>query len=233
EAKALFREAERMQAEQQPHDPLLYSVQGFQYGDLLLAVAERAAWRTILPAPARSGVRGEDLAEICRAVSERAARTLKIAEQNHWLLDIALGHLTSGRAALYEAILTAADVHRARSDVEQAVAGLRRAGQQEFTVRGLLTHAWLRCLFSTRTGPNSAQADLDEAWDIAERGPMRLFLADIHLHRARLFHAATPYPWGSPQADLTAARALIEHCGYGRRLEELEDAEAVIGRARI
>ena len=33
----------------------------------------------------------------------------------------------------------------------------------------------------------SAQSDLDEAWEIAERGPMPLFLADIHLHRARLF----------------------------------------------
>ena len=60
---------------------------------------------------------------------------------------------------------------------------------------------------------------------------MRLHLADIHLHRARLFHAATPYPWGSPRADLAAARKLIEQCGYGRRLEELADAEAAIGRA--
>ena len=60
---------------------------------------------------------------------------------------------------------------------------------------------------------------------------MRLFLADIHLHRARLFHAATPYPWDSPQADLAAARKLIEQCGYGRRKEELEDAEAALGCA--
>jgi len=57
---------------------------------------------------------------------------------------------------------------------------------------------------------------------------MRLFLADIHLHRVRLFHAATPYPWDSPQTDLAAARKLIERCGYGRRKEELEDAEAAI-----
>ena len=42
-------------------------------------------------------------------------------------------------------------------------------------------------LTGARTGRDSAQADLDEAWEIAERGPMRLFLADIHLHRARLF----------------------------------------------
>jgi len=33
---------------------------------------------------------------------------------------------------------------------------------------------------------------------------MLLHLADIHLHRARLFHAVTPYPWDSPQADIAA-----------------------------
>jgi len=33
---------------------------------------------------------------------------------------------------------------------------------------------------------------------------------------------------GSPQADLAAARRLIEHHGYGRRLPELEDAEAAL-----
>ena len=232
EAEALFREAERMQAERQPDHPLLYSLRGFQYCDLLLAAVEHAAWRTVLPAPAGSGVRNEGLAEACRAVSERAAQTLKIAEHNRWLLDTALDHLSLGRAALYEAILTGADVRRAQPDIEQAVAGLHHAGTQEFTVRGLLTRAWLRCLLGARSGPDSAQADLDEAWDIAERGSMRLHLADIHLHRARLFHAATSYPWDSPRADLAAARKLIEQCGYGRRLEELADAEAALGRAR-
>ena len=233
EVEALFREAERMQAERQPDYPLLYSVQGFRYGDLLLVAAERAAWRAVLPAPAGSGVGGEGLAEICRVVSQRAAQALKIVlNGSRNLLDIALNHLSLGRAALYEAILTAADVLRARSDVDQAVAGLRRSGNMDDLPLGLLTRAWLRCLLDARSGSDSAQADLDEAWAIAERGPMRLFLADIHLLRARLFHAATPYPWDSPRADLAAARELIEQCGYGRRLEELADAEAALGCAR-
>ena len=55
---------------------------------------------------------------------------------------------------------------------------------------------------------------------------MRLFLADIHLHRARLFFRETVYPWESPHADLAEARRLIEKHGYRRRKEELEDAEA-------
>ncbi|MFO1424389.1 MAG: hypothetical protein U1F70_12205 [Candidatus Competibacteraceae bacterium] len=225
EAEALFREAEQIQAKYHPDYPLLHSLAGFRYGDLLLAAAERAAWRTLFsPSPIKEEGRGEGV-DACRAVSQRVAQTLK---NSFPLLTIALDYLTSGRAALYEAILTAADVCCARVDVERAVAGLRRAGTQHELPRALLTRAWLRGLLGARTGSDGAQADLDEAWDIAERGPMRLFLADIHLHRARLFHAATPYPWDSPQADLAAARKLIEQCGYGRRKKELEDAEAAI-----
>ena len=36
------------------------------------------------------------------------------------------------------------------------------------------------------------------------------------------------YPWESPRADLAEARRLIEKHGYGRRQEELEDAERAI-----
>ena len=47
EAEARFREAEEMQAECQPDYPLLYSLQGFLYCDLLLADPERGAWQVI------------------------------------------------------------------------------------------------------------------------------------------------------------------------------------------
>jgi hypothetical protein len=57
---------------------------------------------------------------------------------------------------------------------------------------------------------------------------MKLFLADIHLHRARLFFRVKPYPWKSRQDDVAEARKLIEQCGYWRRKEELEDAERAI-----
>ena len=63
---------------------------------------------------------------------------------------------------------------------------------------------------------------------------MPLHQADVHLHRARLFHDVTPYPWATdidgnprgPRDDLADARSLIEKHGYWRRKEELEDAEA-------
>jgi hypothetical protein len=108
------------------------------------------------------------------------------------------------------------------------VSGLRRAGRQDYLPRGLLTRAWLRSLTGACIGAESAQSDLDEAWEIAERGPMPLFLADIHLYRARLFFGETTYPWQSPQHDLAEARRLIFKHGYLRRKEELEDAEGLI-----
>ena len=257
EAEARFREAEEMQEKRQPEYSLLYSVQGFRYCDLLLTEAERAAWQTCVAANWRSpqtarthaDARAKEdggerqfaattLLESCRTVEQRAAQTLKWAEMGGQgpPLDIALDHLTLGRAALYRAILEKSEIRNQKAQIELAVSGLYRAGTTHHVPRGLLTRAWLRSLTGARTGPESGQSDLDEAWEIAERGPMPLFLADIHLHRARLFgtrnaefgarNEGLPYPWVSPQADLAAARALIESCGYWRRKEELEDAEA-------
>ena len=185
EAEALFREAEQMQAEARAEYPLLYSLQGFRYCDFLLGQAERDAWQALL-----DGGRRQDALASCRAVSERAAQTIKIAESNKWLLDIALDHLTLGRAALYEAVLSGewpGGFAKASTHLCAAVDGLRRAGTQDHLPRGLLTRAWLRAVLGKRTGVESAQEDLDEGWEIAARGPMPLFQVDIHLYRARLF----------------------------------------------
>jgi hypothetical protein len=71
---------------------------------------------------------------------------------------------------------------------------------------------------TTRTAAPRAQMPTStDASQIAERGSMRLFMADIHLHRARLFR---------DKSELAKARSLIEACGYWSRKEELEDAEA-------
>jgi tetratricopeptide (TPR) repeat protein len=133
-----------------------------------------------------------------RAVRERAAQTLKwISDYGRDVLSPSLDHLTLGRVALYAAILescrsrreeaqtSAADrqslltsaptVAPARRELDAAVADLRRAGTQHMIPLALLTRAWLRSLTGSRTGPESAQSDLDEAWEIAERGPMPIF----------------------------------------------------------
>jgi tetratricopeptide (TPR) repeat protein len=242
EAMTRFREAEQMQAKFQPAYQLLYSIQGFRYCDLLLSEVERVAGK-------EEGERkAEEAFAVCRAVAERAARMFEWRLPGDSLLNIALDHLTVGRAALYAAILESRSrqpelaqisqapvseesqrgITTAATELDHAVSGLRRAGVQHHLPRGLLTRAWLRSLTGGRTGPESAQSDLDEAWEIAERGPMPLFLADIHLYRARLFFDEATYPWQSPQHDLAEARRLIFKHGYLRRKEELEDAETAL-----
>jgi tetratricopeptide (TPR) repeat protein len=209
EASARFREAEALQAEQQPAYPLLYSLRGFRYCDLLLAEVERAA--------AREDRRGEGSGALAE-VERRATQTLQWAiDTGLSLLTVALDHLTLARVALYRALLEperAIEVlAMAREHAEPAVSGLRAAGTQDHLPRGLLTRAWLRVVEGDAA---HAKADLDDAQRIAERGSMRLHLADVHLHRARLFH---------DRRALAEARRLIEEIGYHRRDGELADAE--------
>ncbi len=234
DALARFREAEEMQAESQPAYPLLYSQQGFLYCDLLLADAERAAWQIgSVAARAAGGEKSRQdagapsgVVETCCDVEQRAEGAQRawreIFSNEPSVLDIALDHLTLGRAGLYRVILERLDasdvlaesaVGNSKSEIEQAVDGLRRAGQQQLVPLGLLTRAWLRCLTGDADG---ARADLGEAWEIAERGPMPLFQTDVQLHRARLFR---------DRDALAEARRLVEKHGYGRRLGELADAE--------
>ncbi|MCX6899110.1 MAG: hypothetical protein NT105_10450 [Verrucomicrobia bacterium] len=236
EALARFREAEAMQAKHDTRFLLLYSISGFRYCDLLLATSERAAWRETQKLEAK--VRKSELIEECCAAERRAEQAAKSAEKERELVSLALDHLTLGRAALYRAILENSDL----SHIDAAVDDLRRAASQDHIPSGLLTRAWLRFLTGARTGPESAQADLDEALEIAERGPMRLHMADIHLSRARLFGRLKAegemlkYPWnqnpdGTPRGpadDLAAAEKLIKECGYHRRDEELADAKKAI-----
>jgi hypothetical protein len=213
-----------MQAKMQPDYPLLYSVRGFQYCDLLLGHAERAAWTRLVAGGDEKSWTSQSL-DACSVVAERAARTLGWVQSNGPLLTVAMDHLTLTRAALYQAVQRGD--RPAGEHVREAVDFLRRGGEQRLLPLALLT----RALFRVTTGDfDGAREDLDEAFEIAERGPMRLFLADIHLHRARLFgliaNRPAAYPWVSARDDLDKARRLIEDCGYGRRREELEDAEA-------
>src|SRR5262249_26280506 len=143
DAEERFREAEYWQAELPPHYPLLHAVHGFRYCDLLLGGAERAAWQQMqVPiANQKSNI------DACRGVTKRAAQTRRWAEaeaSNASILSIALECLTLVRASLYEAVLSGSSpssVSQA-SQLTQVVSGLRRAGEQDYIPRALLTSAW-------------------------------------------------------------------------------------------
>ena len=70
----------RCRPSSQPAYPLLYSLQGFRYCDLLLTEAERAAWQVSCSGGPRPPEAGDAHRATLQAVSERAAQTLKWAE---------------------------------------------------------------------------------------------------------------------------------------------------------
>jgi tetratricopeptide (TPR) repeat protein len=233
EAQALFADAEQRQRERQPEIPLLYSLQGYLYCDLLL---DRGEWT---------------------AVRERAAQSLELVRRNRRVIDIALDEFNLGRATLGlvlngDGALDHADVRRAAGAacgyLDSAAAGLRTAEQKSYMPLSLLARGALCRALGDWDG---AARDLDEVEEIATPGPMRLHLCD--LARARLALAgceafaplnglvdhsppkpAPPDPaereWLRAEAaeQLRIAADYIEKCGYHRRDEELAELQAVI-----
>jgi len=211
EAEAAFRQAEEMQKERQPEYPLLYSLRGYQYCDLLLGL------------------------EKAQEVLERADTIFKWRKLPQWnpaydpLLDIALDHLSLGRAHLLPTLQAGSGdpstglgtgFAQAAPHLDQAVDGLRQAGQQQYLPLGLLARAELRRVMDDVAG---AQRDLEEALSIAARGGMRLHQADCHLAYARL-HLACGEEEKARQS-LATAREMIQEMGYHRRDGEVAELE--------
>lgn len=192
---ALMTKAEAMQATAQPEFPLLYSISGFQFCDLLLTHGRPAE------------------------VRERTRQTLQwVTRARTALFDLALDHLSLGRAAL-----ALGDRDEAKTQLDDAVDGLRQAGVIEFIPRGLLA----RVVLFRETGDSAAaRRDLDEAMRIAKRSEMRLFQCDAHLEYARFALAEAARE--RAREHVAAARRLVDETGYGRRRPEVEALEAEV-----
>jgi tetratricopeptide (TPR) repeat protein len=201
ESQTAFQQAEELQKKHQREFPLLYSARGYLYCDLLLSQGRAAE------------------------VERRARQTIEIAKRNNWLLDIALDNLSLGRAHLLHAQMTSevsktSEVSQALTYLNLAVDGLRQAGVQDYIVRGLLA----RAEYYRVTGDlEKAQKDLDEAFTIASRGGMGLFIADCHLEYARLRKAKNEKQ--KARDHLKIAKEMIEKMGYHRRDKEVEELE--------
>jgi tetratricopeptide (TPR) repeat protein len=227
-ALALFIEVERIQQEFQSEYLDLYSLPSFQYCDFLLA----------------QGRTEEAL--------EREADALGWAKKGgESLLAIALNQLIIGRVHWQRGIFL-----EATHWLDQAVASLRAAGDQDMLPLGFLARAALQ---GDTSNPNHefirAHQDLQEVHDIAEPSGMRLHLTDYHLEMARLLIAEKGNPpqspffkGGSPGSDVVVipplekggpggisvqehvakAEKLIEETGYKRRLPELQELQQII-----
>ncbi len=198
EAEALFREAEELQKQRQPKYPLLYSLQGFRYCDLLLDQGKY------------------------REVQDRTGQTLEWARSDKSLIGIALHHLSLGRAHLLQSQRHGAgDLTPAVAHLDQAVEFLRKSGEQDFLPRGLLARAELHRL---RRDFDHARADLDEALAIATRGGMKLHEADGRLESARLHLALGEKD--PARESLAQAKTIIDATGYHRRDRDVTEIES-------
>jgi hypothetical protein len=239
EAENLYVDAERRQRQWRPGEPLLYSLRGYRYCDLLLSRGRATEAR------------------------DRATATVELAHRTQRLLDVALNRLSLVRANLARALAGApmepspwmgnGDARAAAAGLEEVVESLRAAGRNEHVSGGLIACTALRRAVGDWDG---ARRDLDEAQEIAEPGPMRLSLCDCALERARLalakLEAFAPLaglveptlPATLPDAAMAAglrdearrqldvARKLISTCGYHRRDEELGELDAVVAGQR-
>ncbi|MCX6580282.1 MAG: tetratricopeptide repeat protein [Candidatus Aminicenantes bacterium] len=203
EAEQWFREAEEMQKNRRPEFPLLYSLAGYQFCDLLL---ENYTPETI------------------REVISRADITMEISKEEDWLLGKALDKLILGRAWMMWAVKDTPNepppgdrFSRALNYLTQAVEGLRKYGSKQHLPRGLLARAeYYRHMKEYAL----ALDDLSEARDIAELGEMKLHLCDYHLEAGRLCHAQGKMEEAAEHFQ--AAKAIVEETGYFRRKEEKE-----------
>jgi tetratricopeptide (TPR) repeat protein len=167
ESYSMFIEAENIQKEINPDYPLLHSFRGFRFCELLLSQARY------------------------KDIQKRAVLAL-----HDWiklegrLLDIGLDKLSLGKAYLAEALTSPfiplqkkKILNNVADYLNQAVAGLREAGNQDDLPRGLFARAF--CYRLQNQFPQ-AWNDLEEAREIAERGEMKLWLVDYHLEASRL-----------------------------------------------
>lgn len=240
ESRRLFAEAEAMQVAHQQEYPLLYSVQGYWYCDLLLALVERAAWNWTRAAKRQSSEnRGIATFADLVAVQHRAAQTLEWATKAQLsLLAIGVNHLTLGRVQLLGLVVgePKASWSRARMELDIALSTLRDSNSSDDLPNALLPSAWFHALADEWS---LSRQRIDESYALATRGgrdgSMKLHVIDTLLHRARLFGLRKDaqgrpldYPWPdrTPRQDLEEAGRLIDECGYHRRDGELADALA-------
>jgi tetratricopeptide (TPR) repeat protein len=228
EARRLFEEAEGMQRNDRPEYQYLYSLQGYRYCDLLLAKGKT------------------------EEVKKRATQTLEWMTNISYapVLTIVLDKLSIGRAWLEELRIEKLEgrnrekcLAEAKKWLDEAVDGLRKAGTQDFLPRGLFARVEY---YSVVGEYKKALVDLNEVREIAERGEMKLWLADYHLEAAKLALSensraveqgnrrgesetgSRPTTCRDAKEHYEEAKRLINECGYHRRDKELEELKGRI-----
>jgi hypothetical protein len=250
QALECFAQAEQRQRQTHPRQHVLGGIAGFNYctlllelpggpppGEDLLARARGIAAAAMSgmasppgPPPSHSaGRRGQPPGPAAGGPSIMSASptgeglTSAYPRRDTALAALMIGRLGSegGQGGIYE------DRKSASRWLNRGLDRLRTAETVHLQPLGFMARARGRIHAGEPT--DDARSDIERAFEIAERGALRLCLADIHLCRVELFHAVQPYPWGRPVADLRAAEKLIEECGYWRRRDQLHAARRAVG----
>lgn len=137
------------------------------------------------------------------------------------LIDVALLHLSLGRAHLLQAAREGAErLGDAEAYLNRAMSELRQTGREIHLPRGLLARA---DVYRAEGEFERAEDDLAEAARIAQRGSMGLHEADCHLGYARLHLARGEKE--KARARWAKAREMIKRMEYHRRDRDVREID--------
>jgi hypothetical protein len=229
EARWAFKQVE------QSYDPqsiinIMHSTSGRAYCKYRLKRPIRLAWRIQMKMTTAGEIRSRDELHTVQDVIRHASITRLWADELKMIADRGSDRLTLCEAQLCKVLLQTPSGARPEGIEEAArLADEALPYLQQSSLDSCLdlhcARSWVRVV---QANPKDAQSDLDDAWSIAERGPMPLHMARVHLHRARLFPRASSYPWVSPKADIEAACRIVERYNFRGFEGELEDAESAV-----
>ena len=195
ESEAALCEAEKIQKVERPEYPFLYSLPGFRYCALLLHHGRY------------------------QEVQARVKKLFEWRDPKDSLIDIALEHVSLGRAYLLQAQHEATgDLLTATNYLNQAIDVLRQAGTLYQLPIGLLARTELSRI---KGDVERARVDLGEAMSIATRAGMGLHQADGHLEYARLHLMQGDR--NEARKHLRIAKEKIEAMGYHLRDRDVEE----------
>ncbi len=198
EARSSFHRAEELQKSWDPERPLLCSVSGFLYHDLLLDLGE---WRE---------------------VKRRASQVLQWEEKEGVRRDIAMEHLVLGLALLRQQEEDGTgELEVSEEHLERAVEGLRE--RSDLLPRALLGRARFHLACKR---PDLARSVLEEALTLSRHCGLCLQEVDCLLALAHLH--LTLNEKAEARENLSRAHTLIEETGYHRRNRDLSRLAASV-----
>jgi tetratricopeptide (TPR) repeat protein len=214
-AAETFEQALRIERDDRPRPPFLYSQGLYRYGYYLIETGRVEELLDAERAYPGWGRNGDDSSLLSRAIR-----------------SLILG---AGHRALVEAGRRELAVQTERI-LDDSINEFRAAGYADYLVRGLVERAHFYRVRHQADDFGRAMADLDKAAREAERGQMDLLYVEILLQRAACYLDFWPVMANSQRADcrpelenaLLKVASLVRELHYGRRQKMME---ALLARA--